>query len=56
MKCYICNADSDTIAYENGEYGPCADCQAEIYECLMGYPSIEVDEDTCIIDEEALYG
>jgi RNA polymerase-binding transcription factor DksA len=45
MRCYICDADSETVQFEHGEYGPCADCQAAIFECLQGYPDVTNDPD-----------
>lgn len=41
MRCYICDSDSDTVQLELGSFGPCADCQSEIFECLQGYPKEE---------------
>lgn len=52
MHCHICDSDSDTVVQEGDSFSPCSDCQAAIFECLMGYPDatvLEVDE---IIEEE----
>lgn len=51
MHCYICDADSDTIQFEHGEFGPCSDCQSAIHECLIGYPDIPNPEDEELVDE-----
>lgn len=47
MHCHICDADSDTVVNEGGSsFTPCGDCQAAIFECLMGYPDIPVLDET----------
>lgn len=47
MHCHICDADSDTVVLEHGEFSPCAECQAVIFDCLQGYPD-QVDPDAVI--------
>jgi hypothetical protein len=41
MRCAICDSDSDTVVYTQGEFTPCSVCQEAIYDCLQGYDDVE---------------
>ncbi len=51
MRCVICNTDSDTINFAQGEFSPCADCQTAIYECLAGYEDVKPEDDGLVEEE-----
>jgi hypothetical protein len=52
MRCHICDADSDTVVIEHGEFSPCAECQSAIFECLQGYPDNKVSDIDETLDED----
>lgn len=55
MHCQICDTDSDSVVFADGDFTPCFDCQTVIYECVQGYSNLtKSEEDDILVD--ANYG
>jgi predicted PP-loop superfamily ATPase len=39
MRCYICNAEDETISYDHVDkrFSPCQKCQEVIYDTIISY-------------------
>jgi hypothetical protein len=48
MRCAICDIDSDTVTLTED----CAKCQEAIFECLMGYSSVDDNLENTLLESE----